>query len=144
MTYPDPDNPFHWINNIDGTRTVKPEPTAQDEERKLRVRISLLEDRLKYDGETMGNLLEQIETLNTVKTTLEAEVKTTKETLEAEVKTTKETLQAEIDTMRKSTMHNFSVYMQTNIVWISKIGTFILGCIASPTVIYIVQKALGS
>ena len=133
MTYPDPDNPFHWINNIDGTRTVKPEPTAQDEERKLRVRISLLEDRLKYDGETMGNLLEQIETLNTVKTTLEAEVKTTKETL-----------QAEIDTMRKSTMHNFSVYMQTNIVWISKIGTFILGCIASPTVIYIVQKALGS
>jgi hypothetical protein len=67
MTYPDPANPHHWINNPDGTRASKPEPTAQDEERKLRVRISLLEDRLKYDGETMGNLLGQI-------TTLQAEV----------------------------------------------------------------------
>ena len=55
-----------------------------------------------------------------------------------------EDLEAELANVRKSTMYNFSVYMQTNIVWISKIGTFILGCIASPTVIYIVQKTLGS
>ena len=28
MTYPDPANPHHWINNPDGTRTAKP-PSSQ-------------------------------------------------------------------------------------------------------------------
>jgi hypothetical protein len=100
---------------------IKPESLYTDDERRLRVKISLLEDRLANNDQIIQVLADK----------------------NSELETTIRDLNTELDTVRKSTLYNFSVFMQNNIEWMSKIGTFILGCIASPTMIYIVQKALS-
>jgi hypothetical protein len=101
--------------NNNELKPIKPLSLMTEDELTLYRENQRLSETLRWDSDIMGKLNEKIEGL-----------------------------EMELDLVRKSTLYNFSVYMQTNIDWMSKVGTFILGCVASPTVIYIVQKVLGS
>ena len=101
--------------NNNELKPIKPLSLMTEDELTLYRENQRLSETLRWDSDIMGKLNEKIEGL-----------------------------EMELDLVRKSTLYNFSVYMQTNIDWMSKVGTFILGCVASPAVIYIVQKALSN
>lgn len=87
---------------------IKPESLYTDDERRLRVRISILEDRIANNDQ----IIQVLANKNTE-------------------------LTDELATVRKSTLYNTSIYMQNNYKWISAIvGTVltVIGTIA--TVVY--------
>jgi uncharacterized coiled-coil protein SlyX len=94
---------------------IKPESLYTDDERKLLVRISLLEDRIKHDADI-------IQTLADKNTELETTIKQRDTT---------------IADLRKNTLYNKSVYMQNNYKWMSAIiGTVITVTGSIATVVY--------
>ena len=106
---------FKYIMDNNEIKPIKPRSLWTEDELKLYRENQRLSETLRWNSDIMGKLTEKIDGLET-----------------------------ELAIVRKSTLYNFSVYMQTNIDWMSKVGTFILGCVASPAVIYIVQKALSN
>ncbi len=87
---------------------IKPESLYTDDERRLRVSISILEDRIANNDQ----IIQVLANKNTE-------------------------LTDELATVRKSTLYNTSIYMQNNYKWISAIvGTVltVIGTIA--TVVY--------
>jgi len=79
---------------------IKPSTLYTDDERKLMVRIGLLEDRIASDQQIIQVLADK----NTE-------------------------LESELTAIRKSTLYNKSIYMQNNYKWISAVvGTVITAC----------------
>jgi hypothetical protein len=87
---------------------IKPESLYTDDERRLRVTISLLEDRIANNDQ----IIQVLANKNTE-------------------------LTDELATVRKSTLYNKSIYMQNNYKWISAIVGTVLTVIGSiATVVY--------
>jgi len=90
---------------------VKPESMFSTEEKRLLSRCSQLEETLKQDAGIMKTLSDKI---------------------------TK--LEGELEEVRKSTLYNFSVFMQSNWIWIG--GLFSTVCITIATVYKIITLVI--